>query len=84
MRRSVPGKAGFDGVELNGGHGYLIAEFLSSYTNKRVDEYGGILSNRLRFVKEIIQDVRAKVGSEFPPPVQDFLARRDAGRQKAP
>ena len=59
-------KAGFDGVELNGGHGYLIAEFLSSYTNKRVDEYGGILSNRLRFVKEIIQDVRAKVGADFP------------------
>jgi 2,4-dienoyl-CoA reductase-like NADH-dependent reductase (Old Yellow Enzyme family)/thioredoxin reductase len=59
-------KAGFDGVEIHGGHGYLIAEFMSSYTNKRVDEFGGILSNRLRFVKEIIQDVRAKVGPDFP------------------
>ena len=59
-------KAGFDGVELNGGHGYLIAEFLSSYTNKRVDEYGGILSNRLRFAREVIEDVRAKVGPDFP------------------
>jgi 2,4-dienoyl-CoA reductase-like NADH-dependent reductase (Old Yellow Enzyme family)/thioredoxin reductase len=59
-------KAGFDGVEIHGGHGYLIAEFMSSYTNKRVDEFGGILSNRLRFVKEIIQDVRSKVGPDFP------------------
>jgi 2,4-dienoyl-CoA reductase-like NADH-dependent reductase (Old Yellow Enzyme family)/thioredoxin reductase len=59
-------KAGFDGVELNGGHGYLIAEFLSSYTNKRVDEYGGVLFNRLRFAREIIQDVRSKVGADFP------------------
>ncbi len=59
-------KAGFDGVELNGGHGYLIAEFLSSYTNKRVDQYGGVLSNRLRFAREIITDVRAKVGKDFP------------------
>ena len=59
-------RAGFDGVEIHGGHGYLIAEFLSPYVNKRVDEYGGILSNRLRFPREIIQDVRAKVGPDFP------------------
>lgn len=59
-------KAGFDGVEIHGGHGYLIAEFLSPYVNKRVDEYGGILANRLRFPREIIQDVRAKVGPDFP------------------
>ena len=59
-------KAGFDGVEIHGGHGYLIAEFLTPYVNKRVDEYGGILANRLRFPREIIQDVRAKVGPDFP------------------
>jgi 2,4-dienoyl-CoA reductase-like NADH-dependent reductase (Old Yellow Enzyme family)/thioredoxin reductase len=59
-------KAGFDGVEIHGGHGYLIAEFMSSYTNKRVDEFGGILSNRLRFLREIIADVRSKVGPDFP------------------
>ena len=59
-------KAGFDGVEIHGGHGYLIAEFMSSYSNKRTDQYGGILSNRLRFAKEVIEDVRAKVGSDFP------------------
>jgi 2,4-dienoyl-CoA reductase-like NADH-dependent reductase (Old Yellow Enzyme family)/thioredoxin reductase len=59
-------QAGFDGVEIHGGHGYLVSEFMSSYTNKRVDQYGGILSNRLRFVKEIIEDIRAKVGADFP------------------
>ncbi|MGA2479180.1 MAG: FAD-dependent oxidoreductase [Spirochaetia bacterium] len=59
-------KAGFDGVEIHGGHGYLIAEFMSSYSNKRTDQYGGILSNRLRFAKEVIEDVRAKVGPDFP------------------
>ena len=59
-------KAGFDGVEINGGHGYLIAEFMSPYVNKRVDEYGGILANRLRFPREILQDIRAKVGPDFP------------------
>ncbi|MDR1621960.1 MAG: FAD-dependent oxidoreductase, partial [Synergistaceae bacterium] len=59
-------EAGFDGVEIHGGHGYLIAEFMSSYANKRVDEYGGALINRMRFVKEIIDDVRKKTGPDFP------------------
>ncbi|MEI6100625.1 MAG: FAD-dependent oxidoreductase [Eubacteriales bacterium] len=58
-------QAGFDGVEIHGGHGYLIAEFMSPYTNKRVDEYGGVLYNRLRFVREIIEDVRAKTSPDF-------------------
>lgn len=59
-------KAGFDGVEIHGGHGYLIAEFMSPYANKRVDEYGGVLFNRLRFVKEIIDDIRKKTSPDFP------------------
>jgi 2,4-dienoyl-CoA reductase-like NADH-dependent reductase (Old Yellow Enzyme family)/thioredoxin reductase len=59
-------KAGFDGVEIHGAHGYLIAEFMSTYTNKRTDEYGGCLQNRLRFPREVIEDVRAKVGPDFP------------------
>lgn len=59
-------EAGFDGVEIHGGHGYLIAEFMSPYANKRVDEYGGVLFNRLRFVKEIIKDVREKTDPDFP------------------
>lgn len=58
-------QAGFDGVEIHGGHGYLIAEFMSSYSNKRVDEYGGVLFNRLRFVREIIADIRKKTSPGF-------------------
>ncbi len=58
-------KAGFDGVEVHGAHGYLIAEFLSPFANKRVDEYGGCLANRLRFPLEIIANIRKKVGDDF-------------------
>lgn len=50
--------AGFDLIELHGAHGYLINQFLSPLTNKRVDEYGGSLENRVRFLKEIITAVR--------------------------
>lgn len=50
-------KAGFDGVEIHGAHGYLISEFLSSYTNQRNDAYGGSVANRYRFAQEIIQAV---------------------------
>lgn len=57
--------AGFDGVEVHGAHGYLIAQFLSAYSNKRTDEYGGPLSNRMRFATEIIADIRQKCGSDF-------------------
>jgi 2,4-dienoyl-CoA reductase-like NADH-dependent reductase (Old Yellow Enzyme family) len=51
--------AGFDGVELHGAHGYLINQFLSGYSNKREDDYGGSLENRFRFVRELIRAVRA-------------------------
>ena len=50
--------AGFDLIELHGAHGYLINQFLSPLTNKRVDEYGGSIENRVRFLKEIITAVR--------------------------
>jgi 2,4-dienoyl-CoA reductase-like NADH-dependent reductase (Old Yellow Enzyme family)/NADPH-dependent 2,4-dienoyl-CoA reductase/sulfur reductase-like enzyme len=59
-------EAGFDGAEIHGGHGYLISSFISPYTNKRVDEYGGSLENRMRFAVEIIAAIRAAVGSDFP------------------
>jgi 2,4-dienoyl-CoA reductase-like NADH-dependent reductase (Old Yellow Enzyme family) len=49
--------AGFDGVEIHGAHGYLISQFLSSYTNQRTDAYGGSVANRYRFLHEIIQAV---------------------------
>ncbi|HET7724484.1 MAG TPA: FAD-dependent oxidoreductase [Propionibacteriaceae bacterium] len=57
--------AGFDGVEVHGAHGYLIAQFMSSYSNKRTDEYGGTLLNRLRFPLEVIEDIRAKCRPDF-------------------
>ncbi|HBE76799.1 MAG TPA: NADH:flavin oxidoreductase [Firmicutes bacterium] len=56
---------GFDGIELHGAHGYLIAEFMSSYSNKRTDQYGGRLENRLRFPLEVIHNVRKKCGADF-------------------
>lgn len=59
-------KAGFDGVEIHGGHGYLISEFMSPYMNKRNDEYGGCLQKRMRFAREVIEDIRSKVGPDFP------------------
>ena len=53
--------AGFDGIEVHGAHGYLINNFLSSYSNRRNDEYGGSVENRYRFAHEIIQAVRQVV-----------------------
>lgn len=59
-------KAGCDGVEIHASHGYLIQQFLSPATNKRTDEYGGSLENRMRFLIEIIDNVREKCGKDFP------------------
>ena len=59
-------KAGFDGVELHGARGYLIAEFLSAASNKRVDKYGGNVSNRTRFLVEIIRACKKEVGQNYP------------------
>lgn len=57
--------AGFDGVEIHGANGYLLDQFMTLYTNDRADEYGGILTNRLRIYKEIITSVREAVGHDF-------------------
>ena len=59
-------KAGCDGIELHASHGYLIQQFLSPETNKRTDQYGGSLENRMRFLLEIIDDVRKKCGKDYP------------------
>ncbi|MDN5331258.1 MAG: hypothetical protein PWP45_483 [Tepidanaerobacteraceae bacterium] len=59
-------KAGFDGVEVHGAHGYLINQFLSPYTNKRIDKYGGSFENRMRFLEEIVVGIREKCGKDFP------------------
>ena len=58
--------AGFDGVELHSAHVYLLLQFLSPYTNRRDDEYGGDFERRLRFPREVIQSIRLAVGPNFP------------------
>lgn len=58
--------AGIDGVELHGAHGYLINQFLSEYTNKRTDKYGGSFVNRMRFITEIILGIKHICGHDFP------------------
>ena len=59
-------KAGFDAVELHGGMGYLINQFLAKVTNKRNDEYGGCLENRTRFASEMILAIKETVGKDYP------------------
>lgn len=59
-------KAGCDGVELHAAHGYLIQQFLSPFTNRRNDEYGGSFENRMRFLNEIIDGIRRECGKNFP------------------
>ena len=54
-------EAGFDGIEIHGAHGYLINNFLSSYSNQRTDSYGGSVENRFRFAHEVIQAVHKVV-----------------------
>jgi NADPH2 dehydrogenase len=58
--------AGFDTIELHAAHGYLISEFLSPLINKRTDEYGGSKENRVRFLKEILQEVKSVWPVEKP------------------
>ena len=58
--------AGFDLVEVHAAHGYVITNFLSPRTNKRTDWYGGSLENRMRFLLEIVANIRKKVGPDYP------------------
>ena len=58
-------KAGFEGVQLHGAHGYLISQFLSPLTNKRQAQWGGSIENRMRFLLEIYQAVRAATSDNF-------------------
>lgn len=59
-------KAGMDAVEIHGAHGYLVHQFISPFTNKRTDEYGGSEEKRARFYIEIVKAIRDKVGPDFP------------------
>lgn len=57
-------EAGFDAVEIHAGHGYLISQFLSPYTNHRKDEFGGSLENRMRFMDMVMDEVMKAAGNE--------------------
>ena len=58
-------KAGFDGIELHGAHGYLISQFLGSKTNRRSDQWGGNINNRSKFLIEIIRAIKSKTSNDF-------------------
>jgi len=59
-------EAGFDGIQLHLAHGYLLSSFLSPYTNRRQDKWGGSLENRLRIIQEIVRGIKKLLGDEFP------------------
>lgn len=58
-------EAGFDAVEIHAGHGYLISQFLSPYTNHRKDEFGGTLANRMRFMEMVMEEVMTAAGNDM-------------------
>ena len=74
-------KAGFDGIEIHAAHGYLINQFLTPYTNRRDDDYGGSLDNRVRFLRNVHAAIRARVGTDYPVIVKlngsDYLPLRE-------
>ena len=59
-------EAGYDAVELHAAHGYLLQQFLSPHTNKRDDEYGGSMENRMRMTAEIIEGIHQRCGDDYP------------------
>ena len=59
-------KAGFTGVQIHGAHGYLVSQFLSGHHNRRTDQWGGSLENRMRFPLEIYRAIRQAVGKDYP------------------
>ncbi|MFC1533035.1 NADH:flavin oxidoreductase [Thermodesulfobacteriota bacterium] len=59
-------EAGFDGVQIHGAHGYLVSQFLSPYTNRRMDKWGGSLENRMRFVIDVTRAMKKQVDDNFP------------------
>ena len=58
-------ESGFDAVEVHAGHGYLISQFLSPYTNHRKDEFGGSLENRARFMRLVMEEVKSAAGNDI-------------------
>jgi len=80
--------AGYDCVEIHGAHGYLIGSFMSPYTNRRTDEYGGSIENCARFACEIIRGIKEKCGKDFPLLIKvnalDRLDKKEAPVQLTP
>jgi 2,4-dienoyl-CoA reductase-like NADH-dependent reductase (Old Yellow Enzyme family) len=83
-------EAGFDGVEVHGANGYLLDQFLTDYTNRRTDAYGGPVANRVRLTAEVTEAIRAAVGPGFvvgvrlsQTKVNDFSYRWPGGRHDA-
>jgi 2,4-dienoyl-CoA reductase-like NADH-dependent reductase (Old Yellow Enzyme family)/thioredoxin reductase len=78
--------AGFDFVEIHGGHGYLISNFLTPYFNRRTDKYGGSFENRIRFLIDILRACRERVGGRIPIGVKvngdDFLQKDGWGLEE--
>lgn len=76
-------KAGFDGIEIHGAHGYLISQFMAEHYNKRTDKYGGSFENRMRFPTEIIQGIKNACGRDFPVIIrmngEEFLSDKQEG-----
>jgi 2,4-dienoyl-CoA reductase-like NADH-dependent reductase (Old Yellow Enzyme family) len=59
-------KAGFDGVQIHAANGYLMSQFLTPYTNRRTDAYGGSVDRRTRLLREVLSAIRARVGADYP------------------
>jgi len=84
-------EAGFDAVQLHGGHGYLISNFISPYTNRRTDEYGGDTAARSKFIVDIVGRARELVGEDYPIMIKmncedfvpDGLGKKEAARVAA-
>lgn len=73
-------RAGFDGVEIHAVHeGYLIDQFAISFFNHRTDEYGGSLENRLRFAREIVEEIKKTCGADFPVALRFSPKKYDQG-----
>ncbi|MBN3859886.1 NAD(P)-binding protein [Neisseriaceae bacterium PsAf] len=74
-------EAGYDGVEIMGGEGYLINQFLCSRTNDRTDQWGGSTENRQRFLVEVIKNIRSQVSSDFMVTLRQSIADLVGGGQ---
>jgi 2,4-dienoyl-CoA reductase-like NADH-dependent reductase (Old Yellow Enzyme family) len=71
--------AGYDGIEIHGGHGYLVAQFLSPASNLRADGYrGDTIEGRIRFLREVVEEIRARCGADYP------LGVRFSGDEETP